>query len=656
MYGSLANQIYHLSHFALSFAVVYLLIPRYLFNQVHGTATDRTLSYFLRMNLLVILLGYVLVISKLYEITGIAVCVAVLILLRKSRRINPAEDPATVMMARFYDLVELRYVLRMIVRQLRSWLLRIKDRPREQQRQWRPSLDWIQRLMVLAILIGSWYMRYRDAMTNPVPATSDGYVALAWMKYVDQRFLFHDGIYPQGMYFFMTLVGKLAFINALYINRYAGPLFTTLIVWGLYYVVKTLATSRPAGMVAASLYGIWGEWLLRGDWPRQAASNSQEYALLFVVPTAYFLYRYLMNGQRTDYWSAFSGLCVTGLSHPLVYLFNIIASISVLIAFTIFFLRDQGDRLLRALYGGILSAAVTLAPIGAGLLLGHSLNSASASFAVSTVQTTHAVFPVLHWTDWITLTAVVLLLIGVTVEVVRGNKRTEWLLGAVFGIIMFLVYFAGGPVTHSGVLAARATDLWAIAEPMVISMAFAVVFALMPGRTAFHWLETTTVAVFVTAASVLSPPTPIVAYKMQRAEDVQQYLYIDNTYKYTGYMIVAPREEYALVLGSGYHMSIPNFIRMFDPTKPPLTRRGDNTPFRGIAEDVFVYYAQHVYRLPESNSVYSIEAPIYRQRATDNAALYKWLMTYKQHHRTLDVFHSDPNLVIYHFHVLPPRK
>lgn len=654
MYGSVPNQFYHLLHFGLSLTLIYLLIPRYLFNTVRGTATDRNLSYFMRMNLLVICLGYVLVISKLYEAIGISICVIVFVLVRKSRHVNPAEDPATVMMARFYDLLEFRHVLTSALGRLRLWSREVMTHTRPGG--FRISITRLIPFLLatIVILIAS-YVRGIDSLLDPAPALSDGYVTLAWMKYVNERILFHDGIYPQGMYFAMATLGKFAFINLLYILRYMGPMNTILIVWGLYYVISALSGSRMGGTMAAAVYGVFGVWLLQGDWTRQAATNSQEFGLLFVVPTMYYLYRYLHQGQRSDYWTAVSGLCVTGLSHPLAYALAVIAFASVMTASVILHLQDHWKRLIRSVYGGFLSGAVALAPIGAGLALGHKLNSSSQSFATSTVQT-GVPFPTLHWADWLALLAVIILLTGTVIELTRGRKRAEWLLSAVFGLGVFALYFAGGPLTHSQVLVSRALDLWAVALPFTIGMAWAAAFYLLPSLPLRRWIEIALAVGIIGTGMALSPPHPISTYKMQWSQDVQQYLSIDDTYRYTGYMIVAPEEEYALVLGTGYRMSIADFVTMFNPAMPPLTRYGDHSPYRKIAADVFVYFPKHIYQLPATNSVYPLEAPIYRKRLGDRQALSQWLTTYRTHHRSLDIYFEDPNLIVYHFHIQPPKS
>jgi hypothetical protein len=420
---------------------------------------------------------------------------------------------------------------------------------------------------------------------------------------------------------------------------------TVLIVYSLYFAASRLTGQRAIGLVAAVLYGLFGHTLLGDDWARQAATNSQEFGFIFVAPTLYFLNRYIDHGDRTDYTTALAGLSVTGLTHPLAFVLCGLGCAAVVIAHAVLPGPFTKGRLLRALAAGVIACGVTVAPIALGFAFHRGFNTSASDFAGSTVQqTVHP--PALTWLDMVGLLALAVLVVAALVQLTRRNPRREWLIGAVFGGLVFLLYYAGGPVTQNLVLISRALDLWAVTQPLVVALAVHAVCALWRSKQMVRWSGSTLTAAGMAGAVATGGLTPIIPYKMQWPEDVEAYLHINNQFQYAGYMLVANNEEYALVLGSGYRMDIGEFVRTFDPAKPPLTKYGQHHPYDGIAPNVFLYYPNQIFEVSKSNSIYPLEAPLYAQEAKDRAALKQWLSIYEQHHPVKVYFH-DAHLTVY---------
>ncbi|MCL6452422.1 MAG: hypothetical protein K6T78_02210 [Alicyclobacillus sp.] len=651
-YSSLANQAFHLFHFGLSFVLVFVLMPRWLFRAAPGSGLDDAISRYIRMVCFVILWGYVLLILKLYEALGFLGVVLLVALFRRSRSGPTRHTVRATAMALFYDTIESRYLLTRAWRRARLSVREWGGRFRARRKGWRP-VDVAFVCLVLAVLGMVVYVRSADALTNPAPAMSDGYVTLAWMKYVDERILFHDGIYPQGMYFYMSILGKFAFIDALYILKYVGPLNAVFITLGIFYTLQRWTGRRDAPLVGMLLYGLFGYLLLGGDWVRQAATNSQEFGFVFVLPSLVFLDRFLEFGHPVDLETAAAGVYVTGLTHPLAYILALIGCGSVLVAHWCLpgpFIRR---RTWQVVMRGVASAGVTVAPVVVGYALGRRFNSSGTSFAGATA-TTAVTTPALNATDWLGVAAIAVLLAASAREVLRRGPHRVWVAGGIFGLAMFLVYFAGGPVTHSVVLIARALDMWAIVQPLVVGLAVHVLmtYARVLGR--LPWLRLG-VASGLFAVSLAGPGRqPIVPYKLQFADDVSVYLRINEAFRYRGYMLVANNEEYALVLGNGYRMDIGQFVKTYDPAKPPLTKVGQSQRDPQLAPYVFIYYPKRIFEVSPTNSIYPIEAPLYAQRYKDQRALRTWLTTYARYH-PLHVYYEDQNLIVYEI-AIPQTK
>lgn len=657
-YSSFTGQAYHLFHFFLSFSMIFLLLPRLLFRPVSGTSMDRVVSWYMRMVFFVITTGYLLLITKLYEALGFLFVVVIVLLVRRSRSGKVPNTVSATAMALFYDAVEARYLIQAWFRQLRTWIQGQKERVSVVRIRWTPTT--VEFLLLIVILAASVYIRATDAVTTPAPPMSDGYVSLAWTKYINNRILFHDGIYPQGLYFYLSIIGKFAFIDLVYILKYVGALNNILIVVGLYYTIARWTGQRGIGLLVAAVYGVFGHWLLAGDWSRQAAIESQEFGFLFVAPTMYFVHRYLKNGERIDFDTSVAGLFVTGLIHPLAYILCLLGCLSVWVAHLVVPGPFTRARLVRVLFGGLVSGGVTLAPVGIGFAFGKGWNASSASFAAATTSSSSGPsvsMPALHAADYMWLTALLILVIAsVWVLKVHSDKHHAWISGAVYGLCVSVVYYLGDPLTHSVVIEVRALDMWAVAFPVVVGFAIHVLVYLS-GRASgvVRWINCTVSATMMCAAFPTGALQPIIPYKMQYDDGVQEYLNINQDFRYSGYMLVANNEEYVLVLGNGYNMSIADFVKTYDPTKPPLTRYGSTKPDYGIAPSVFIYYPKHIYEVSKNNDIYSLEAPIYASRKKDKQNLSAWIATYRRFH-SLHVYYEDSNLIVYQIDDLQPPK
>ena len=643
-YASFGNQFWNLSHYAAAFLIVFVGLPILLFEPGGQNRLDNLVANYLRMVLFVIVAGYLLVMTKLFEFLSLMMVLVAWMLLFRS---NTGNRASAFVATAGYDLLDGLNPFRR-----EDLLARWKTGARGGlKRLWAAPGVWLPVLCVATVFAVSALIRFTDAFTNAAPAMSDGNVTLSWMKYVNARILFHDGIYPQGMYMFMAVLKKFAFIDPLYVLKYTGPLDTVLIVFGLYYTVTRLFGQPLGGAVAALLYGVLGYLWLAGnwvDWERQAAGNSQEFGFLFALPALYFLFKYLEEGGRFNYSVALSGACVTGLAHTMAYLLFVLGGLSLGLVFVLMPEGGSWPRLWRAVLLGIISGLVSALPLGIGLLLHIPLNAPSASFAGQTNSV--VAFPPLSIWDGAAVLAIGILLVLTGLAWLNGERKRAWLFAGSFGASTFALYYFGGPLTRSTVLTTRGLDLWAVIAPFAIGSLVAAALSAVAQSKVHLFLESGLSLVLLLLLATAVPFSPIVPYKMQWSADVEQFLRISQGYNHQAWMIVAPQEEYALVLGEGYRMPVSQFIASYNPALPPLTRYGANHPDRNIAPDVFIYYFKHIFQVPKSNTaVYAIEAPVYARRERYNQALAAWLSIYRQHHR-LEVFYNGKNLEVFHIH------
>ena len=77
-YTSFYNHFINFSHYLVAFLLLFFLWPRFLFLDKKHTIYDQVFSHFIRMSFLVIVLGYLLVVFKLFELFSIIVILLVM--------------------------------------------------------------------------------------------------------------------------------------------------------------------------------------------------------------------------------------------------------------------------------------------------------------------------------------------------------------------------------------------------------------------------------------------------------------------------------------------------------------------------------------------------------------------------------------------------
>jgi hypothetical protein len=272
------------------------------------------------MVFIIICAGYFLVLLKIFEFLGLLIFFIIIGIYSFIRReaAAQAKDVIVKINAYTYDVADsIKKPLLLVRPYINTRIQSIMKGVRENMLNV-PKL--LKAVLIAAVFAYAVYLRFYDAYYHAAPAMSDGNVTLAWVKYIIQRRLFADGIYPQGFHINMAAVQKFAFINPLYIVKYSGPLNGILIMLGIFFFIYKCTDRSIPALVGAALYGIFGESLSM-DWMRQAASNSQEYGYVFVLPVLYFALRYIEKGDEDSFRTYFAGVSALGLIHAIAYAF-----------------------------------------------------------------------------------------------------------------------------------------------------------------------------------------------------------------------------------------------------------------------------------------------------------------------------------------------
>jgi hypothetical protein len=637
LYSSFSNQSINIAHYLFAFVVLCILIPIWLFRGRDEGALDRFFKNYLKIVFFIILSGYLLVIVKLYEFIGICMALIGCKLLLINRKTSVKELGRQMLIkinSIFYDILDHKVNLKQILSEkLGNFLRALPKRFKE--------TFCIEHFLLAVILIGSLYLRIYNALFHAAPSMSDSSVTLAWMKYIENRILFHDGIYPQGFSIYLATLHKFSSINHVYVLNYSGPVSGLLTTLGLYFFVSRFTGSRTPALVSAAIFGMFGNFLM-SDWMRQAATNSQEFAFLFLLPTFFFYYRYLMEGKRTDLVAAFSGLCVIGLVHTIALVFAGVGMVLMVFAFLVTGPIKNRRKLLTVCASGPISVIIAVLPLGIGLLLGCSLHESSAEFLTSTFTGTY--FPEIRLIDWVGFAGLAVIALYTLVTIRKNPKLPGYLFLLFYGAVSYLIVYFGPILTRSTVVEVRFGDMWNLFIPVIIGVACYIVFLVIRAVKIRRVVQISLAGASLVFSIVYFKPQPIAPTKVQSDQTVEQYLKICSEHRPTEWHLVSDIEGgYAMTYGYGYHIEAGDFMQSFDPKADAIR----DLTTQVILPNIFIYYEKVVFPYDQS-ALMGLEKTNYDQRVVWNQELGDWVKTYQQYHNNMSIYYEDEHLIIYY--------
>lgn len=637
MYASWTNQFAQLIRFMTAALTLYVVVPRLAWPDSHSSSTDRFWQGFVRIVALTIALVYCLVLSGLYEVPSFALCLLLYLFRRRFSRSERRRlwlQMSSRLSLSMYDLLDglvhpkqhLSRIGRFLTKRLREFLTSCG----------RSLSGTVSTLLLVGVLGYSAALRFHDAVMHAAPAMSDAYVTLAWMKYIERRILFHDGIYPQGFHIVLSTLHKLAGQDALYTLKYAGPLCGVLTVFGVYYFVWKFTGQKSAGLVAALAYGTLGGWLPL-EWERQASTNSQEFALIFLLPAWHWSHRFLTDARRADWWSAFACYAIIGWVHVLVFALLMLGLICLGLAHLLTRWRDALPRAPSLIGAASASGLLAVLPLGLGLIWGRPFHQSSLEFATSMLAIST---PVVTWMDLLPLTGIAAFLL-----LAVGRRDSDKIVTAVFltllGTVAFALYLLAGPLTGNAILVTRGNLLWSMMIAVGCGTVWAAVWSVIS-----HWQRRRLPADVAAAALVcclsllVLKPQPPEPYKMQTDTMVEQHLRISSQFRPTEWMIVSSDESYALVLGQGYHMHSGDWLQTYPPTAKQLqTASGAELM---LTPDIFLFREKVIFKTGFEHLV-----PVYERREAESHQMRRWLAAYDSTHDNLSLFHEDETLEVW---------
>ena len=146
-------------------------------------------------------------------------------------------------------------------------------------------------LLLTTLGINVYYFSYQ-ALNLVSYAAPDVEVHLYWIQSLVGGKLFPAGVYPFGMHCVAAAIALVFGVSAVTVGRMLGVVTSFYIMFLCYLFVKSLCRLKYTPILGFMIFTI-ANLTVDSTYMRYSAMISQEYAMLFLVPVMFFLYRYL---------------------------------------------------------------------------------------------------------------------------------------------------------------------------------------------------------------------------------------------------------------------------------------------------------------------------------------------------------------------------
>ncbi len=220
------------------------------------------------------------------------------------------------------------------------------------------------------------------AMTSQAFPTSDVSVHTSWINFLDAGYIFSDGIYPFAMHNVVSAFAKLTFIDVVTVMRFFGPLNAVFMGLMLMIFITKIFKSPAAAIVTGLVYCI-SSFGTGAVVDRIFFSLPQEYGMLFILPTGYFMVKFLEEQRNVDAIAFSFAASMTVAGHFYDAIFAVPLCLCLVIPYIPFLFKKK--VLIKMILSVMLAAVVSLTPMFFGLSLGYHWQG-SLDWAVSMME------------------------------------------------------------------------------------------------------------------------------------------------------------------------------------------------------------------------------------------------------------------------------
>ena len=538
-----------LGRIAFLFAVIYILFPLLVAYGVSIGGRGTTLfGVFLAANLFAVSLVYILTTLRIYEPASVFLsALAAAVLFRRYASRFRRVATTTRLLVNLYDVSESAYAARAALVRWKGVLQRtVVEFAYDCLRGARKHpIVWI---LIAATLTYSVALRVKYPLFHWAYGTVQSYTYLKWVQLAVQNRIFVDGSAPLGLPFVLSFFSSFSLTNPYYAVRFIGPFGGFLIAFSILWFVRQGSRDRlTAGAVALAIYVLGDQLPVLTS--VQTSASPALYAMVFFLPSLYFLTEWLTHKRRIDFGLAAGSLTLAA--------FVDIQSLALLglayaVVLAVYWRDFANEKHSLQMVGGLsIAVAVGLLPLWIALLFGL--------MPVPFVPITAGISTNNPWLWLYVAGDVVTLYLGVRQLKKNSLVGRRTLSLATVGILFFGLY----RFVPSG----RIAWMQAPVTGAYLSVVIAAVLAL--GWDAVPWSvqHTRRFLPSVVAAVAFIPLLMTTSYRFPKLRQVQYdqavqcYLQIKQHFPMKEWTIISPVDEYPMVLNYGWHADLWSFVQ-----------------------------------------------------------------------------------------------
>lgn len=224
---------------------------------------------------------------------------------------------------------------------------------------------WLEVIVLLGLFVFAvWYYGYFK-INNFTYASSDEATHLFWVNSLFGGTPFPAGMYPHSLHFTMAGIFSISGIQTMVVNHFFSVTIMLMIHFMLYLTVREFFRSAAAGVGTVALF------LIADLFTSQRYHNTlpMEYGFIAMFAMIIFLNEFMKKRDKLSMWMAAIATGWTFHTHFYITIFCVFIWIAFLIVYLKTLIRLKA--ILRTLLIIVISAAIAIAPFGAGLLFGQ---------------------------------------------------------------------------------------------------------------------------------------------------------------------------------------------------------------------------------------------------------------------------------------------
>ena len=220
------------------------------------------------------------------------------------------------------------------------------------------------------------------AMTSQAFPTSDVSVHTSWINFLDADYIFSDGIYPFSFHNIVSAFSKMTFIDVVTVMRFIGPLNAVFMGIVLMAVISRIFKSPAASVITGMVYCL-SSFGTGAVVDRVFFSLPQEYGMLFIIPTGYFMVKFLEDQRNVDGIAFAFAASMTVSAHFYNAFFSVPLCFCLAIPYIPILFKKK--VFIKMVLSVLLAAVISIGPMIAGLTLGYHWQG-SLDWAVSMME------------------------------------------------------------------------------------------------------------------------------------------------------------------------------------------------------------------------------------------------------------------------------